>query len=784
MASNSVIDGLRINGGGDSFLVAVAAEAKKSQTRPPPAEFIPPVPDGYCFVDENFLSNTFSVDGFVKRNSKRITSLEQLKEDLAAYQRILKHSMVLLINEDYSEFINLASNLVSFEKSISNIKKPVAKFWEEISQVQARIDEVISQLNQKQNRIKQIQDNKLRLNMALEIMQYVQRVEKNVQAIRDQYAKESSRDQLFYLMLDETATLVCRMQINFDHLADNVDSADKSNAVGLVNKLRPKFETLSKEIDSMLEEEVIRLLTIDFTRFIDEESLVAHTARIESLLLLFLMNGQQKKLQDMIQTKLVRPHLNDIISDAYIARHGAKAMFERVNQFLDTQCVLLIKVLTSSPTLSDATIKSPGDSFDQSDTARLSQFGFELLSEAIWMELVQALVARCSSLYTLANVDTFHQNYMITFRFVEEFLCKTCLVDYKDDFQRLPSFQMLKEKFNLNVYFFMRLQQLAPKLERSFNEFGFSFTNKTGGFKLNITQIVFDHIVALWCSDVDNRAHFGDLFAYLWKLTLKIMSRFTLWLRNVSFQALVDYQKSTMASFDVVKHRRLIHQLLCQLVFDADLFTTKLTELFRSIIVLVWQSYREHVHPKLASGKDGVEESSLETSFNESIAYFRTTALTNLLQLLHAEISHQCVPILNLVNDIPRLYRRTNKEKPTRASNYIANCFHKLSEFSQMISMDNDETSATRPGWLLDWLTLLMVELTNFYANATLEVLTSVQKTEDSLKKLKKAKPNAQQFRATSSAMSDDDKIRLQIYFDVQEFGVEVRCYCFHHFLY
>lgn len=50
-------------------------------------------------------------------------------------------------------------------------------------------------------------------------------------------------------------------------------------------------------------------------------------------------------------------------------------------------------------------------------------------------------------------------------------------------------------------------------------------------------------------------------------------------------------------------------------------------------------------------------------------------------------------------------------------------------------------------------------------------MLTSVKKMEESLKRLKKAKSGS---GATSQGLSDDDKIRLQLYVDVTQFGEKV----------
>lgn len=51
------------------------------------------------------------MDDFVNQCRKRVT-IECLRDDLDAYYRTLKSSMVELINKDYADFVNLSSNLV------------------------------------------------------------------------------------------------------------------------------------------------------------------------------------------------------------------------------------------------------------------------------------------------------------------------------------------------------------------------------------------------------------------------------------------------------------------------------------------------------------------------------------------------------------------------------------------------------------------------------------------------------------------------------------------------
>ena len=81
--------------------------------------------------------------------------------------------------------------------------------------------------------------------------------------------------------------------------------------------------------------------------------------------------------------------------------------------------------------------------------------------------------------------------------------------------------------------------------------------------------------------------------------------------------------------------------------------------------------------------------------------------------------------------------------------------------------------------WNSDIL-LLLIMIIYRYLSITTDVLTSVKKMEESLKRLKKAKSTQSLSSSVSSsanlgALSDDDKIRLQLFLDVTEFGNQVR---------
>lgn len=63
------------------------------------------------------------------------------------------------------------------------------------------------------------------------------------------------------------------------------------------------------------------------------------------------------------------------------------------------------------------------------------------------------------------------------------------------------------------------------------------------------------------------------------------------------------------------------------------------------------------------------------------------------------------------------------------------------------------------------------------YFTVTSDVLTSVKKMEDSLKRLKKVRGTDKS--TGNQGMSDDDKIRQQLILDISSYGKQVKYYYF-----
>jgi hypothetical protein len=60
------------------------------------------------------------------RNTATICRL-YFRDDLGLYLKVLRSSMIELINEDYADFVNLSTNLVGLDTVILRLKEPLLK---------------------------------------------------------------------------------------------------------------------------------------------------------------------------------------------------------------------------------------------------------------------------------------------------------------------------------------------------------------------------------------------------------------------------------------------------------------------------------------------------------------------------------------------------------------------------------------------------------------------------------------------------------------------------------
>lgn len=228
-----------------------------------------------------------------------------------------------------------------------------------------------------------------------------------------------------------------------------------------------------------------------------------------------------------------------------------------------------------------------------------------------------------------------------------------------------------------------------------------------------------------------------------------------------------------------------IHQLI-NIYYDVNLSEMILTQILNEKFETVISSQLVTTLPtKIESSK---EANPTLVNFMSQFPWISTKQAID-DQLKEIVLSQMIIHITS-VNEVPRLFRRTNRDIPTTHSDYVGTMLLPLQTFNSIIisQYDSNHKLSNVIGDIGTKLChrlgiscncfypikfcILSAFLNHFfrYANQVQEVLTSVQRMEESLKRLKKVKTGGNEAKITTNnnKMSDDDKIRKQIQIDVE----------------
>lgn len=125
-------------------------------------------------------------------------------------------------------------------------------------------------------------------------------------------------------------------------------------------------------------------------------------------------------------------------------------------------------------------------------------------------------------------------------------------------------------------------------------------------------------------------------------------------------------------------------------------------------------------------------------------------------------LTGKCAAPLSAVKGVAVMYRMTNRPPPTQPSTFVGAIFRPLKDFSHSFTNRTPELVGS------NWKQRVVVMVSDKYAAAVDELLTTVQKTEVALK-------NRKARRIAAGGMSDGEKLKLQLYLDYKHFSQTIR---------
>ncbi|KAG1653561.1 Conserved oligomeric Golgi complex subunit 2 [Nymphon striatum] len=632
------------------------------------------------------------------------------KDEFTQYLNVLKSAMIELINKDYADFVNLSSNLVGLDKAIGNLSTPLGQLREEVMSVKLAVDNAITSASEKLVKRQRLREKKVNVQRIISIYQRIGQIESTLNIQKSKSPAAGTDLQLTGEQIERMAIEI--HQLNFD--------LSKSGGFPIVEQLRPRIDHVTSILQQSLED--LFLESIEYS---------ADTTSLCRCLRIYAAIDKISDVEILVRQKIIQPFLSEIITEKHLKSEGLKEIYNQV--------------LNSIP-------KTCGNLCDVTSFGRNNEIvpDYDFLTNSVWPEVVSLLENKIPSMFAPGNPNMFHDKYTISVDFLLQFEQQFSSIAAVNQFRSHPSYTTFLSKWNLPVYFQIRYQEIASALELSLQRTNLKQCSEDT-FKLKVTQTLWNCLSICWSRDI----FLLPLASRFWKLSLELLSRFNVWLEST-----ISVQRKKKKAPEGLSLQEIV-----LLVCDIDLVSFKLHNFYENSI----KSKLMVLHVKSLP--------EFQTSFTDMIN--KISSHPQFLEdFLMSRVVLECKSHLKMVSDIPRLYRRTNKEIPTKPSGYVTNVLKPL----QMFLNDHKDTLLSSESVIRRislWKINVLEKVTEQYLSITSDVLTSVKKTEDSLKRLKKARERPSSAviggqNASNNSMTDDDKIRHQLFLDVEHYGHQI----------
>ncbi|XP_053731076.1 conserved oligomeric Golgi complex subunit 2 [Synchiropus splendidus] len=696
---------------------------------------LPKGPDSLCFDKDVLMKDDFDVDQFVADCRKQV-QLEEMKEDLELYNKLLKTAMVELINKDYADFVNLSTNLVGMDKALNQLSVPLGQLREEVMSLRSCVSEVIQAIDNQLSKQEDLQKKKVCVLRLIQVVRSVEKIEKilNSQNSKESNSLETSSPLLAGQILERIATEFNQLQFH----------AVQSKGMPLLDKVRPRIAGITSMLQQSLEGLLIEGLQ---TSNVD---MVRHCLRTYATI------DKTRDAEALVGQVLVKPYMDQVIVEESIKStpNGLQLMYSRLLEFVPHHCRLLKEVTGS------------GISSDKADTVP----GYDFLVNSVWPEIISGIEERLSYLFNPGNPDIFFERYSVSMEFVRKFERQCSSQASVKRLRVHPSYTSFHNKWNLPVYFQLRYKEIAGSLEIAVND-GLVAAPAGSSYHLQVTVVLWSCLVRCWSDQV----YLSPLAHRFWKLSLQLYSRYAKFLEEVltkspAPEVTKEPARPLPSSASSTSSRTSMEETGSESGSPTSLSTKQLVFIAADIQKLQEQLPEMLEMVRLRLDAIGFKNFAI---VEEALADSKTclsSSIPTLNTKMTQHLTERCCRFLKSASEVPRLYRRTNKEVPVRASAYMDNALRPL---HQLVI---DATGLVAPATAHEWLRIVLSDCTQKYYETISEVLSSVRKMEESLKRLKQARKGATMSTTTGSngGPSDDTKIRLQLALDVEYLGEQI----------
>ena len=448
--------------------------------------------------------------------------------------------------------------------------------------------------------------------------------------------------------------------------------------------------------------------------------------------------GSPKAAEQIFQTAIIRPILAQVLALSF---SDSSNPHSQTKSIAEVYAGILDQVQAQAGEIMESINGQLSDNYNSCNIA-----------VAIVAETDKAVSTSMQSIYSPGIPKAFHANYVASVNFLQKVAGYCPSSALKKEFQESSAVRSFLQRWNLTVYNSLMFQDIASRFEKHIAGKEVSMSASGDPFHLSASRVLFECLMRAFAADV----FLPSLATKFSRLGFQLVSRYQVWLRAglVKRRDSATKGDTTGGSGQGDFWAKLTTSDLVMIINDVKMLRAKVSTDLRD---LVGEAMRE-LDPALAAGVVGEIEASAEEAGGVSAI---------IKDILGGSVLQQCTDLLKHVRGITATYRMTNRPMPSRPSHYVSSVLRPLDDLQK--SFRQTQVSPQLMNELRDYVAQ---KVTIKYDETAVDLLRTVHQTESSLKRLKEKQVSAQGGgQGKDGKASDAEKICLQLFLDVQEYG-------------
>lgn len=692
------------------------------------------------FKKTSFLQEDFDSEAYIS-DLRTFVPFDTLRSELQSHLSSLKHELVDLINRDYNDFVNLSTKLVDVEGAIVRMRAPLTELKEKISQFRESVESSLAAL---QNGLRQRSEASAArevLELLLDTFHVVSKVEKLIKELPSVPA-DWSNGQINSLVKDPTSNGTSSQHSETGTNLRETQSILLERIASEMNRLKfymahaqnlPFIENMEKRIQS-----ASLLLDASLGHCFVEGLEHRDGNVIYNCLRAYAAIDNTKSAEEIFRTTIVAPLIQKVIPHGSLGLIGGDELeddYQQIKNYIEKNCKFLLEI-----------------SFTENSGLHV----FSFLANSILKEVLSAIQKGKPGAFSPGRPTEFLKNYKSSLDFLDHlegyYPSRSTVAKFRSE----SVYGEFMKQWNTGVYFSLRFQEIAGALDStlmltSLTPVDNSNSDKgiSGDLTLKQSVALLESLRSCWREDI-LLLSCSDKFL---RLSLQLLSRYANWLSSGLAARKSGNTASNPGSESAIS---AVPDDLVYVIHDINYLVTEITG-----------SYLERVLQLLASCSsevlDLVKQSILQggKSLKDLVPVIMNAVIEALVE--------KSVEDLRQLKGITATYRMTNKPLPVIHSPYVSGVLRPLKGFLDGERAAKYLTSEARG----DLLRTAAFEITTRYYELASDLVSVARKTESSLQRIRQG---AQRRAGASSDVSDNnvsdtDKICMQLFLDIQEYG-------------